>query len=119
MRPCRLLPVLRERNRHDCVASLGGVVDAVSLVPIDLLALIAVRSSELLLVAELLWVVLEMLGRDLADAIREVLKPQVHGVDLRGALHRGRPGRLHTGPYRRFSQSRRARLRRRQRRAAG
>jgi len=51
-------------------------------VPVDLLALVAVRSSELLLVAELLWVVLEMLGRDLADAIHEVLKPQVHGVDL-------------------------------------
>jgi hypothetical protein len=54
MRPCRLLPVLRERNRHTHIASLGGVVDAISLVPVDLLALIAVRSSELLLVAELL-----------------------------------------------------------------
>ena len=82
MRSCRLLLVLRERNWHAHIASLGGVVDTVSLVPVDLPALIAVRSSELLLVAELLWVVLEMLGRDLADAIHEVLKLQVHGVDL-------------------------------------
>ena len=82
MRSCRLLPVLRERNRHDYVASLGSVVDAVSLVPIDLFALIAVRFAKLLLVAELLWVVLEILGQDLADAIHEVLKPRVHGVDL-------------------------------------
>ena len=42
-----------------------------------------------------------MLGRALADAIHEVLKLQVHGVDLRRALRRGRPGRLHSGPYRR------------------
>jgi hypothetical protein len=30
MRSYRLLPVLRERNRHTHVASLGGVVDAVA-----------------------------------------------------------------------------------------
>ena len=30
MRSCRLFPVLRERNRHTHVASLGGVVDAVA-----------------------------------------------------------------------------------------
>ena len=82
MRSCRLLPVLRERNWHTHIASLDGVVDAVSLVPVDLLALIAVRFAKLLLVAELLWVVLEILGQDLADAIHEVLKLQVYGVDL-------------------------------------